>query len=271
LLGLFAGAAGAADDCLGEAAVATLLDPDAAVADRVALVATATECARGGDAWSAYVLGSAYRQPGARWSGVLSPDPGRALPLLMQAARGGERLAFAKLAETYLAIGDHAEAMAWAQAHAHLERTDDGLASGYSANLVQRILAALGREMDAAMDARAQAIIAREGAAYLMARAPAMQGAREPGLVPVEERRAREVERNPRVRMPDSGFVEYFLDVDGDGRVVTVHVLDATPASNLSRDLRSIAYSMRFNGDRATPHRYAVLPVFFDDRRLQLR
>ena len=270
LLGLVAVPAWAREECLEFAAVARLLDGDVAADARVENLARAQECAAQGEALSAYVLGSLYRQPG-RLPGVLDADPGRALQLLIQAAGGGERLAFAKVAETYLALGDNFEAMAWAQAYAHLEKAEDGQASGYAANLVQRIQAALGDAVGTAVDERAKAIIARDGVAYAQARAAASKAPDPDELVPDTRRRSREVESNPRIRVPDSGFVEFVLDVGPDGHVINVRVLDATPASNLSRDLRQVAFAMTFNARPGKKHRYALLPVVFDDQRLRLR
>lgn len=97
--------------------------------------------------WSAYVLGSLYPQGGERFEGLLARDPGRALPLLIHAARGGELNAFAKIAEAYQDTGDALEAMAWAQAFSFLlDRTADSKksqADGYTAALLKRSYDAL--------------------------------------------------------------------------------------------------------------------------------
>jgi len=245
-----------------------ILDPQQPLAARREALAALEENAANDGQGELYLLGSLYRM-GPDASGAPVPqDLDKATLYLGNAALRGSLLAMAKMAEIKLAQRKHREAMIWAQVFAHyamLLPDGERPPEGYTAELVQRILAKLGRSSIADVMPDVAAFIAQHDAGIRAGTNSHFGGKsvrpkpRERSMIVPDGRFA-----------PRSGFADYLLVFEPDGSVAHAWLLDAVPDPALGRTLRHYVSEMTLPAqpaDAGTQLRYAWLPVMFDDHR----
>jgi len=258
-------AAAAGDDTH---AWSVILDPQQPLAARRQALAALEQHAPDDGQGELYLLGSLYRM-GPEASGAPVPqDLEKATLYLGNAALRGSLLAMAKMAEIELATRRYREAMIWAQVFAHyamLLPDGERPPEGYTAELVQRILAKLGRSSIPEVMPDVANFIAQHDAAIRAGTSSHFDG---------KSVRPRPKERaaiTPDGRFaPQSGFADYLLVFNPDGSVAHAWLLDAVPDPALGKNLRRYASEMTLpaqSADAGTPLRYAWLPVMFDDHR----
>ncbi|MEP6881420.1 MAG: hypothetical protein ABI866_05465 [Dokdonella sp.] len=258
---------------------AGLLDPDAPIAQRKAVVAELEALVKDdADPVLLYLLGSLYRQDPAHSSSPVAQDLDRARILLSRAGLHGVIPAMAKLSTIELQAGFRFEANVWAQLYYHYAqdqaKADPRWTSGFAASILHNALDGFPKNEIESLNASVGAMITqydaqiREGLSKISA-ADTVDRFRDarPGqrvLLNSDDAQGRRLE---------SGMSEYVVEFAADGGVKQLWTIDAWPNPRLARVLRSIALGYRVEPAVAkqAAGKLGVMPIAYDDLRYSIR
>jgi hypothetical protein len=279
-----------------------LLDPQAPVNDREEHLARLKTAAGNDESSAQHLLGTLYRLGPDHPASVVPHDAAQARHWLGKAARGGERLAMAALAELDLADGKPMDAMVWSQVMVHYSRNyplpGSSDAPEYAADLIFRAQEALRspagaprrRQSQAMLRANEQALkeeILTNFRAFLAAEGDAMDSVFRARLQADDQPRVEDPEcpaiydsvRWPLEVKPGApvtvvrsraarklmyaGYGYFYVDVEPDGRVSRALMVDSLPGAEYGLGLQATVENLRFNAIEGAPLRVALVPMSF--------
>jgi TPR repeat protein len=245
-----------------EAAWATIVDHDVPLEQRRKALGALEDDA--GDLGPAdlYVLGSIYHS-GRHSGGLLDQvDPIKASLYFGNAATRGSIPAMAKMAELKLASHDYREAMNWAEIYAHYVLAGSSpkdAARGYVAELVKRISAHFGNNVDEVM---------RDVDAYLAAHdAQIRMGSREDMMFRAGQVKLDNVYlATPGQTLPPLSCIADFLVVlRPDGTVDRALPIDIAPDQAMLESMGHALAKARAARTTDTSPRYAMMTMVLDN------
>ena len=259
--------------------------------DRAGRLATLAQWERQGMApMERLRVGALHRLGPYHPAGLVEADLQKARDVLAQAALDGQLLAMASSAELELKHGDAMTGMVWAQLFSHfMQRARPAEMETYQAHLIKRAFEALpsGEETDRRVGSNVQAVLDSFGArieAGLASNGPdgsvPPAGCRDVTAVyPLELKSGSRsrwlsggVNAINRHRLHHPGVALFLLQVDPDGKVAQVAVVESLPGPEVAAALRGTVQGLRFNAVAAeAPPRTAFMPMTFDDNSVRIR
>jgi len=288
-----------------------LLDPRTPASDREVHLARLKVAAGNDRTAAQHLLGTLYRLGPDHPARVLAHDPGQARHWLGKAAHGGELLAMAGLAEMDLADGKPMDAMVWAQVMVLYNRRYPPVGSTdapeYAADLIYRAHEALmspdpnaprRRPTQAMLRASARVVneeILKNFSEFVAARGEAMDAAFRARLQPSVQPKAVDpdcpaiydpelwplevtqpggvnvVRTRESRKLVHAGYGYFYVDVEPDGRVSRVLMVDALPGAEYGIGLQATVEKLRFNAIEGAPLRVALVPMSYRTGELKFK
>jgi hypothetical protein len=265
------------------AQLSRVLDGGLSRDERADALAWLVATAEAGDRTALHVLGALYRLGRSHPARLLEQDDLKAALYLADAARRGQLLAMAGLAEIGLTQRDAGNAMLWALLYAHYTKVEwetprpaqtprPARNHAYAASLMLRShqLLADDETLRAQVNADAAAFVSRHDAEVRSGMAVAgtlIDGsAAGPSQLPPSAAYAtsRHSPREPAVAI-------FLVGVDPRGRTERYVVVDSLPDAQVARALRRQVKRLQFRADpSADPLRWTLAPFEYDTRTMGL-
>lgn len=272
----------------------TLLNPAIPLEKKQSHLSAFKADALAGNANSRYVLGAFYRLGEQHPARLLTKDLGQAKAFMSNAAVGGSIFAMAAMAELELEAKNYRAAMLWAQVYAYYSKQEAKSLKlkssfAYQAYLLKRIMDTAQKQktplLDQGFNVDFNDFFKTHGPKIEASRSGSqMEGMRnfickysdpeaalaEVGLVMLRKNKV-SAGRDVMAVLPYPGYAYYLLNINPNGDVDDVAIIDSLPDARYAQALIPTAKGIKFNKSAGKGMRQAFLPMTFDDHSVGLK